>query len=281
MKKLTIVIAVTALIGTPAFAADMAVKAPPPPPAPIYSWTGFYIGGNAGYGWGGNQTVSFTSNGGPVSILSNDLASFIGPGLPVSFSVSGAVGGFQLGYNWQVSQTWLLGLETDFDFSGLKGSGVSTNFNTPSLFAGVSTASERLDWFGTVRGRLGYLPTNNLLVYGTGGFAYGRVAQSVTYGSLSTITFNDITGKCPALTPVCFAGTSDRIASGWTAGAGLEYAFLNNWTIKIEYLYVNLGSNTFNETVLFTGVSSATSSIAAHYSDFGFNVVRGGVNYKF
>jgi outer membrane immunogenic protein len=286
MKKLAIAIGAIALIGTPAFAADMAVKARPPAPAPVYSWTGWYVGGNVGYGWGQNQSVTFSDVNGPL--VSNN----VGIPAPISFNASGALGGFQLGYNWQFNQAWLAGFETDFNFSDIDGSGASNNLSVAPFCSGnlpcplVATANERLDWFGTVRGRLGYLPTNNVLLYGTAGFAYGRLKQSVQYINVSAAGNNSLPGNdgtCPAAS-TCFAGTSNRTATGWTAGAGFEYALLNNWTFKVEYLYVDLGSNTFNEGVLFPEIippHSQTASLTAHYDDFAFHVVRGGFNYKF
>jgi outer membrane immunogenic protein len=284
MKRLATAIAAIALIGTPAFAADMAVKARLPAPAPVYSWTGWYVGGNVGYGWGQNQSVVFSDVPGPL------VSASVGIPAPISFNTSGVLGGVQIGYNWQFNQTWLAGFETDFNFSDIDGNGASNNLSVAPFCPGnspfcplVATANEKLEWFGTVRGRLGYLPANNLLLYGTAGFAYGKLKQSVQYINVSASGTSGNDGNCPAAS-TCFSGTSDRIATGWTAGAGFEYALLNNWTFKLEYLYVNLGSNTFNEDVLFptilgTGLQSA--SLTAHYDDFAFHVVRGGFNYKF
>ena len=171
MRRFVILFAALAFSG-PAFAADMAVKAPlPTAVAAPYSWTGFYVGGNVGYGWGNNQTVNFTDIAG--------LATIMGTPAPITFDPPGLVAGFQLGYNWQFNRIWVVGFETDFDWSGGKGSGTSTNISNLFSVPLASTATEKLQWFGTVRGRLGFLPTNNLFVYGTGGLAYGRVAQSV------------------------------------------------------------------------------------------------------
>ena len=141
MKKIAIgTMAIVTLIGAPALAADMAVKAPPSPvAAPAYSWTGFYVGANIGYGWG-QQDVTYTPN----DIVSHGLITIPTEGLgvffPTSFSNSGAVGGFQFGYNWQFQRNWLVGLETDFDWSGIKGSGTesATNFNTLPISTLVS-----------------------------------------------------------------------------------------------------------------------------------------------
>jgi outer membrane immunogenic protein len=119
VKKLAIIVAVAGLIATPAFAADMAVKAPPPVPAPVYNWTGLYIGGNFGGGWSADPNVNFASAAG-------DLATFLGVPNTASFKMSGPIGGFQAGYNYQFSPTWVAGFEADFDFSSIAGSSTTT-----------------------------------------------------------------------------------------------------------------------------------------------------------
>src|ERR1700733_14594164 len=112
MNKIAITVAVivTAAIAMPAFAADMAVKAPPPPPVLVPSWTGFYIGGNLGYGWR-DPTVSFTPND---VVASGVTCAVTGCPTPESFGVGGVLGGAQAGYNWQAGHNFLLGLEADF-----------------------------------------------------------------------------------------------------------------------------------------------------------------------
>ncbi len=161
MKKLASAIAAVALIGTPAFAADMArkmpVKAPPPVPAPVYSWTGWYVGGNVGYSWGkSNNTWNvFAPNlGTPTCGLSlcvtgND-----------SNHLNGAIGGIEIGYNWQVAN-YLFGVETDIQLSGQKGSQTFNGSTGPIPLTTVAAVpmtaayTEKLPWFGTLRGRIG------------------------------------------------------------------------------------------------------------------------------
>lgn len=246
------------------------------PVTPPYSWTGLYAGGNLGYGWGNNNTVNFLPND------PTQLGGFIGAGGPTSLRASSLLGGFQLGYNWQFNQAWLAGVETDIDFLSDGGNGSSTNgalANPTNLLQ--QSVNEQVTWFGTVRGRFGYLPTNNLLVYGTGGFAYGRIEQNATYSNLGNNTFASTDGFCAAGT-TCYAGTSTHTATGWAAGGGLEYALTNNVTIRGEYLYVDLGGgHTTTETVLNNGTPNPPSTIAATFGGTSFQVVRAGGNVKF
>jgi len=215
MRKLLLSGAATMLIAGPTYAADLAVKAPPPGAAYIASpWDGLYIGGNLGYG-----ETSFKET---VSV----------PGASASASVhgNGVVGGFQVGYNKQYG-TFVLGLETDFDLTSIE--------NTTS---GLTT---KLPWFGTTRGRLGFLVNPSLLLYGTGGVAYGRVEQSVPGASTKT----------PGV--------------GWAAGAGVQYAFTPQWSIGAEYLHVELDGPSAN----IGGLSVDTKAT----TDLG----RATPNYKF
>ena len=290
MKKLFLTVATLAALGTPGHAADMAVKAPPPAASPAYSWTGFYVGGNVGYGWQ-DPTVTFTPNDVNANSSTCTGAAFGGICPPAAaFNIAGALGGLQGGYNLQINQNWLLGIETDFDWSRIRGAGASnfafTFFLGPPGVPANFQASQNVDWFGTVRGRLGFLPSNNLLIYTTGGFAYGLVKENValnTLTGLSTATggfsFNCITGSSG-----CFIGSSSRIDTGWTLGAGGEYALWNNTSVRLEYLYVNLGRgdavNVVAQATQF-GPPTTPSSFTATYSTLNFHVVRAGLNWRF
>ena len=271
-----------------ATAADLPRKAPvyaPPSPTPVYSWTGFYVGGNIGYGWG-SRTVNFTPNDRNLflSTCGGVFGSTCPP--PTSFDFNGALGGFQAGYNWQFNQNWLLGIETDFNWSQLKGTGTNSFLILPGLFPGSSSfvTSQNVEWFGTVRGRLGFLPATNLLVYGTAGFAYGRVGENVTLNSqpLNNSTLLGFSFACLS-GPNCFLGSSSRTATGWTAGAGLEYALSNNISVKGEYLYTSLsGGDSINVVAVATQTPLASpSSFTATSNRTNFNVVRVGIDYKF
>jgi outer membrane immunogenic protein len=229
-------LATTALIGSAA-AADMPVKAPAykaPAVAPPYNWSGFYIGGNIGYSWGRqDNSVGGLSLG--------------------TVNVDGIIGGGQVGYNWQMNQI-VLGLEADFQGSGQKGDGSFTG--APGVIpASTFTFTDKLDWFGTVRGRVGYA-MDRWLPYVTGGWAWG-------HGSVS----GNLTGGATG------AGSASNDYNGWTAGGGLEYAFLNNWSAKVEYLYIDFGN----------GPSATLPPSAAVLSGGKLtdNILRLGVNYKF
>jgi outer membrane immunogenic protein len=222
-----------------ACAADMGppvYKAPyPVPPPPLYSWTGFYVGANGGFG-GNNVNYSSTIAG----VTGN-----------TSLNSSGFLGGGQAGFNWQVAPSWVIGVETDFD-----GTNISSNASASTPFASAN-AGTKTDWFGTVRGRAGFLVTPVALLYGTGGWAYGHTTSSATataFGFTESVS-------------------SANMQNGWTAGGGLEYA-INPWlSLKTEYLYVNLGSA--NLSGVEDGVPITVTEKTA------FHTVKAGLNFKF
>ena len=270
----------------PVAAADMPVRAPvykaPQAMVAAHNWTGFYVGGNVGYGWG-DRTVTFTPND---VVLQNVTCGGTFGGTcapPTSFDVNGALGGLQAGYNWQFNQNWLLGIETDFDWSRIQGTGTS-NFFLGNIVPAASNfqATQNVKWFGTVRGRLGFLPTNNMLLYGTAGFAYGRVDENLVVnsqagaGATNTVfAYNCVAG------PNCFLGRSSRTPTGWTAGAGFEYAPWSNVSFKGEYLYVNLGGGDAVNVVVQDALTFIPSSFTAAFSRTDFHVVRAGLNFHF
>ena len=247
---------------------------------PAYNWTGFYVGGNAGYGWG-KSGATLAPNDASSTLVSTTF----GPQAP-SFNTSGALGGLQLGYNWQVGRNWLLGFETDFNFSDIKGDGSA---NSSIIFAAITTATvaeESVKWFGTVRARLGYLPQDNLLAYVTGGLAYGRVDQTASFNNTSTVGIIANAGGFSTVclaNSTCYTGSSSRTAVGWTLGGGLEYAFWRNITLKAGYLYVDLGTNDFNITAqrITPGLGFSPATFNAQFDRTHFHVARVGVNHKF
>jgi outer membrane immunogenic protein len=224
---------------------------------PAYNWTG-YAGVNAGYAWE-DPTVNYTPN--------NAVISGGGNVRPVgSWDNSGALGGFQIGYNWQFSPQWVAGIEADINASDIKGS------NTSAGMLGFATAQfttgQKVDWFGTVRGRLGFLPTDRLLVYGTGGLAYGEVKENTsitTIGAGTNVTNGGFGVSCVA-NQTCFAGSASGVRTGWTAGVGVEYAIWQNLTAKAEYLYVDLGGNSIVGTA-FNGTACCQHPIPRAFRD--------------
>lgn len=300
MKYQLLIAALLASCGGVAFAADLPnTKAPPNflAPAPVSSWTGFYAGVNVGYGFSadprdnGEQTY-YANTSGDDSGTENH-----GPGGPswnTPTSLSGVLGGGQIGYNLQVSPFMVAGLEADFQGSGLSGSSSSFDSTHMTLLpfpvggpnewpvAGTADVSQHVNWFGTVRGRLGWLATPDLLAYATAGLAYGQVRQNFSYvgGFLAD----------PALG---FMGShwngdasSSSIRVGWTAGAGIEWKVpgWQNWSVKAEYLYTDLGSDTVNLEAPAFRNSNGTGGRTVHATnsvDARWHTVRVGLNYHF
>lgn len=256
-------VAAAALFAGSAFAADLPVRAAAPAPvlmaAPIFSWTGFYVGVNAGYA-GDKFEYPFS---GDVALGREDTFAYGGK---PSITSSGGVFGGQVGYNWQFANRWVLGLEADYQWANIEGRVNINGFLDPIGDANLSAGSE-VTGFGTVRARLGY-GWDRALFYVTGGWAYGTVKSS---GSISVCGNNN---NC-----LIDGGLSRRTSnsSGWTLGAGLEYALTNNVSFKTEYLYVDLGKKNLYSAVYDFG-KGATARLDA---ETRFHVVRAGLNYRF
>jgi outer membrane immunogenic protein len=288
MKKFLIAsTALAALIATPALAADMALKAPPPPPAPVCIWCGWYVGGNAGGAWLQNDSVQTV---GTPAFAAATFApeSVVGAGLATSSlgtKRTGFIGGAQIGYNYQLTST-VIGFEADIQgIAGGHGSnslaGVSAVPGFPSeTFSSATTVSKSLDYLGTVRGRFGVLANPNLLLYGTGGLAYGGVK------STTNITQSD-TGILPGPATATYSGTgtSNTTRAGWTLGGGFEWMLGQNWSAKVEYLYYNLGKVTYGVGPLVAnaaGFPAPTWVVNAQSTTrFDGNIVRVGLDYHF
>jgi outer membrane immunogenic protein len=292
MKKLALAISVLAISAVSASAADMApapvyTKAPIVPPV-VYDWTGFYVGGNIGYSWGrSDSTLSLIDAG---AIVNSTTA---------KFDMDGVIGGGQIGYNWQRDK-WVFGLEADIQGSGQKGSiyttcpgatlvtitsacalghfGDTTPFDI-AAFPVTNSLSENLDWFGTVRGRIGGTFTPTFLAYVTGGLAYGDVKTTDTVSGTNLVGPQGVNGGT-LIVPVIGSFSNSSLRAGWTVGAGIEGAIGGNWTAKLEYLYIDLGnvSGTFVTPVVGPSGGFLTSSYSSHITD---NILRVGVNYRF
>ena len=264
-------------VGT-AFAADMQVKAPIE--APAYNWSGFYLGVNGGFGWGRNDT-DFT--GAPQNAPGNDLISRVFDG-PLNFAPitrsqvidsQGAFGGAQFGYNWQFAGLWVGGFEADIQASDLHG-----NFTRIAPLVPLTlSAEQKLDWFGTARGRLGYLVNGRVLVFGTGGLAYAETDVSANFFSNG---FGGATNPTSTIACVvgarCLAGQSSNTSAGWTAGAGVEWDVTNRATIKFEYLHIGLPETTL--VMVTTPPASGNGTVTATFRN-QFDIVRAGLNLRF
>ena len=235
MKKTLIAVAATAILfGAPALAADMPLKAPPAPMA--WSWTGFYIGADAGVDWS-RDSVSPTVPDGSTFPRSNTL------------NTSGVLGGATLGYNWQAG-TFLYGLEGDLGYMGIGGAKADP-------LGGTEIDNLQSGWYGDITGRAG-ITWGNALLYGKGGWAYysGR-----------GFTTTAIPG---------FTGANSGAFSGWTAGGGLEYKLSAQWSTKFEYLHYDFGTQSATLTNGVGTVFPYANHLTMDTVKFGVNYQFGG-----
>jgi outer membrane immunogenic protein len=224
--------------------------------APSFDWTGPYAGVHLGYGQGNADTYV---NPLPLPRISTDQApSTLSP------DPGGIVGGVQLGYNYQMSR-FVAGIEADFSGSGMSGSkSVSPILlNNGATFQGVISAHENTNWYGTLRPRLGYTVQPTVLVYATGGLAYGDVSYS------ANTNFGQGYNSYPA--------SLSAAKVGWALGGGVEYAVSKRWTVKVEYLYMDLGS----ESVTAGPISPNPPNTEGYKWNTTANIFSIGVNYKF
>ena len=216
----------------------------------------------------------------PVGCDPNQASSTAVAAVPGGFNTnpSGFIGGGQIGYNYQMG--WFVwGVETDFSGADISGSNsktlTATVFDIPANIPVVNTitgtANQKLDWLGTLRGRVGVVPFTALLVYATGGLAYGHVSADLT------------------LSQACSCGPSSTASAsisstqwGWTAGGGVEWMFAPHWSVKAEFLYYNLGHVSANMTLtqLSGGTPLTTIGITSTVDAKG-DIARGGINYRF
>lgn len=294
----------SALSGS-AYAADLAAYKAPLAPIIVPSWTGFYIGGNLGYSWG-DARADYSASG--STITSHPIF----PGtFPSNFALidantaglSGIIGGGQIGYNLQIGPRWVVGVEADIQASGERGSNTFVDqFTTPLCVASnaggncttyvplngtaISNYDAKIGWFGTVRGRAGVLLADQVLVYGTGGLAYGGVELS----GRTNLSGEYVTPvRAFPLFPISAAFNGSATNIGFAVGGGIESKFSfwlpAKWTWKAEYLYVDLGSlgaatsyaTTFNSSLRATPITGPVAT-QARFTD---NIVRLGVNYGF
>ena len=241
MKRIILVTAATlAIVGAvPALAADLPQAPPPQAPAvyvptvaPVYNWGGIYFGVNGGYGFG---STNWTETGGATT---------------GDFKTDGFLVGPTLGVNFQ-SDAFVFGIEGDFDGSWMDGKDNSCLYTPASGPTVAATCETKNTWLGTIRARAGYA-ADRVLFYATAGGAFGNIEGNT--GPVGSTSFQKASEP------------------GWTAGAGVEVAFADNWTARVEYLFVDL------ENASLTGLYSPSATATVK---FDANLIRLGVDYKF
>ena len=228
MKSLSVATVALISLSGHAFAADVIAEAPPPP---VFTWTGYYFGVQAGGGWGDVD----------ISAL----------GVDTSNDLSGAYGGGHLGARWQFNQ-FTIGAEAEINASSIDGS------ESLAAFGGTADLETKVNWFGSVNGELGWA-LDRWLIYGTAGFAFGGVKQEESVSIPGDFLSTD----------------QEETATGWTAGAGVDYAFTDNLIIGVRYRYYDFGS------VDFDGVTDGTITIPGQDIDTKIHTVSAKVSYKF
>ncbi len=271
IKKLLLGGAAALTLAGAAQAADLPAPLPPPVIVPLFSWTGAYIGVNAGYAYSTSDT--FRTRGQNAALQLNVTRDLRRPNVDVP--LDGFIGGGQIGFNYQHNPGGLLvlGIEADAQYADLQRTVVENRTNlalNPNQL--VNTYRSEIGFLGTVRGRIG-AAFDRVLVFGTGGLAYGDVTNTVRFQ----------TGA-----PVSYLGTRSQIETGYAVGGGVEYAlptdsFLNFFrssavTIKGEYLYYNLGARDLNVAV--TSAAFPGPGYFTRLSNEG-SIARGGINFKF
>jgi outer membrane immunogenic protein len=291
-------LSVTAALAFAAFsaqAADMYAPRGSMKDFPLFepTWSGFYLGVNSGYGWGAKSSTLDTwafDGVDPVTFL--PTAGTLMYSGTSKLQTEGGFGGGQLGYNLQRDR-FVFGVETDIQGAAIKGNTFSKAFSTlvpPATVPTLETeawARSTLDWFGTVRGRLGYSAGSifgstfgNTLLYATGGFAFGGARDSLG-GSLTSLDAVPGVVAAPLLPN---PASRNSTLTGWVVGGGVEVALSPSWSAKAEYQYIDLGSTTLTAANHVTDaagggvVDGGSSSIKF---DHTYNTVRLGLNYRF
>jgi outer membrane immunogenic protein len=255
-------------IAGPAVAADLPLKAPPPIVAPAFSWTGFYVGVNGGGAWG-HSDMSTSTIFDPAGYFATTSPPAINAVGAQHINTSGGTFGGQLGFNRQFGAA-VLGIEADIEWLGLTGSATGSGIYPCCAPTGFTvTSSMKTDWLFTLRPRLGFA-ADHWLFYVTGGLAVGDVKSNFVF----TDTF------ATALETASISQTK----VGWTAGVGAEYAVAGPWSVKVEYLHVDLGtvSTTSNNLTAFGPPRIPfPTNVFSHSSSLTSDIVRAGINMRF
>ncbi len=287
---------VVALASGSAFAADMPLKAPPMAAPPPCVWCGWYVGVNAGYAWSRDDAIDSNGTGifaNPAALAATTAslnASVAGVTTPIPMGRrNGFVGGGQIGYNHQFGML-VAGIEADFQALTGKSSGSVGTVQplvgfAPNTAVTTLTASNQVDWLGTLRARFGITATPNMLLYVTGGLAYGEVKSN-------TVITQQLVGPGTATVNSPYGSNAgiSQVRAGWALGAGGEWRFASHWSAKVEYLHYDLGSVSYTGTLsnIVTPPGGAVPTGGAFYTlnatssvRFSGDIVRVGVNYLF
>jgi outer membrane immunogenic protein len=273
MKKILLAgAALLTFVSGSAMAADLSRPAPAPAPVytkapmPVYSWTGLYIGLNAGYAFGDSE-VATTTVFDPAGYFNVTSPPAIAAAGAQTIKPNGFTGGGQIGYNWQASSSVVLGLEADVEYFGLKGSSTSGAVYpccAPTAF--TINQNVQTDWLATFRARLGYLVTPGALIYVTGGGAVTDLKGTFAF----TDTF------AAATESASFSSTK----LGWTVGGGVEWTLWSGWSAKAEYLFVSFPSASVTSNNITTTLGTFPTSRFTHSADLDASIARFGLNYK-
>ena len=254
MRRIVGIVLATILAG-PALAADLGYPTKAPPRyAPAFSWTGTYVGANVGGTWSTFHMDPFSTN---------NLSGVVGVAPGTDLSDSSLIGGFQAGYNWQVGQ-WVLGLEQDYPFTGLK---KTLAFAAPAAsFLAGDTLTSKTDYLAATRAKLGWA-WDRVMVYAAGGLETGELDSSSIFvargaGGSTALAFTD----------------ADKLHVGFNIGAGVEYAVTNNVFLGVEYRYIDLGKETYNLGA-FTPAGGAAQTVT-NAVDLTASQVTARLNFK-
>jgi outer membrane immunogenic protein len=271
LSRTTSFIAIAAALGFSATAASAADIAPA-----AYDWSGFYFGANAGVAWNNSELESdYEYIGSPPLPPIYDTLDFDAVSSNLDADDAAFTGGAMIGYNWQ-SGNLVVGVEADINYLGISDDNEKKALDYfplpgfPDLNASHDLSFEA-DWFGTLRGRLGFA-ADNLLFYGTGGLAYGHMEAK------SDLVIS--TGDIPEY--LRYKGSADEVNWGWTIGAGMEYG-IDNWSLGIEYLYVDLGDADWDGDVVYADprIEDALSFNTKGSVDYQFSVFRATAKLRF
>jgi outer membrane immunogenic protein len=283
VQKLSVASVLIAAVAfsVPARAADM----PPVPMAPVpialpFDWEGFYVGAHTG---SATSDVSFTqTNVSWFGLAAPGPTTSVNTGESGTLRATNVIGGLQAGYNWVLPGPYLFGLEAD-----ISGTDISSTVltNPPGDPAAVAQWNDKVNLFGTARARLGYI-AGPWLFYATGGFGWAydkltRTQLTAPFTLAPPFLFVDVNAP-----PAGTAMTASHLRAGWTAGAGIEWAFARTWTVKLEYLHIDtqselLSTGHFNFANAGVVTFNSSSSVTAQMGNLTLDTVRVGVNHTF